>query len=254
MAPSRLEGKTALVTGAGSGIGRAIITLFAREGAKVMASDINEDTARAVAAQIEDSGGEARHLKTDTSKEDDVKSAIGTTVAEWGRLDILVNNAGIGGPQYSWDQIIGVNESGVYYGCLHGLQQMVTQGGGGAIVNLASMAGLIGAQAPGGFFGGFGYAYIAAKHGVIGLTKQFGLDGASNNIRVNAICPGWVDTPLIEPLKQMQPLIDWALENTPMGRLGTPEEMAKAALFLASDDSSFMTGAYLVVDGGWTAR
>jgi len=113
---------------------------------------------------------------------------------------------------------------------------------------------IIGAALPGGFAGGFGYPYIAAKHAVIGLTKQFGLDGAAHGVRVNAICPGWIDTPLIDPMKQLQPLIDWAVQNTPLGRLGRPEEIAKAALFLASDDSSFMTGAYLVIDGGWTAR
>jgi NAD(P)-dependent dehydrogenase (short-subunit alcohol dehydrogenase family) len=164
-----------------------------------------------------------------------------------------VNNAGIGGPQYRWEQIIAVNQTGVFYGCLHGLAQMQKQGGGGAIVNTASMAGLIGAFTP-GFPGGFGYAYIAAKHAVLGLTKQFGLDGAPHNVRVNAICPGWIDTPLIVPLKQSQPMLDMAVQNTPMGRLGHPDEIAKAALFLAGDDSSFMTGAYLVVDGGWTAR
>jgi NAD(P)-dependent dehydrogenase (short-subunit alcohol dehydrogenase family) len=250
----RLEGKTALVTGAGSGIGKAIATVFGREGAKVMASDINEETARAVAAQIEDSGGEARPLRTDTTSEEDVKAAIQATVDAWGRLDIVANNAGIGGPQYGWDRVIAVNESGVYYGCLHGMAQMIKQGGGGAIVNTASMAGLIGAMLPGGLPGGFGYAYIAAKHGVIGLTKQFGLDGGPHGVRVNAICPGWIDTPLIDPLKQLQPWLDWAVQETPMRRLGRPEEIAKAALFLASDDSSFMTGSYLVVDGGWTAR
>lgn len=249
----RLAGKSALVTGAGSGIGKAMAVVFGREGAKVMASDINEESARAVAAQIEDSGGEARSIRTDTSKQEDVQAAIQATVDAWGRLDILANNAGIGGPQYTWDEVIAVNESGVFYGCLHGLAQMQRQEGGGAIVNIASMAGLIGALIP-GLPGGFGYAYIAAKHGVIGLTKQFGLDGAPHNVRVNAICPGWIDTPLIAPLKEAQPMLEMAVKGTPMGRLGRPEEIAEAALFLASDDSSFMTGAYLVVDGGWTAR
>jgi NAD(P)-dependent dehydrogenase (short-subunit alcohol dehydrogenase family) len=252
-AEGRLAGKAALVTGAGSGIGKAISLLFGREGAQVMAADINHEAARAVAAQIEDSGGESRSLRVDTSSEDDVRAAIAAVVDAWGRIDILANNAGIGGAQYSWDQIIAVNESGVFYGCLHGLAQMQKQGGGGAIVNTASMAGLIGAFVP-GFPGGFGYAYIAAKHGVLGLTKQFGLDGAPHNVRVNAICPGWIDTPLIAPLKEAQPMLDWAVQNTPMGRLGRPEEIAKAALFLASDDASFMTGSYLVVDGGYTAR
>ncbi|MDO8614844.1 MAG: SDR family NAD(P)-dependent oxidoreductase [Dehalococcoidia bacterium] len=248
----KLEGRTTLVTGAASGIGRAIAVLFGREGASVMASDINEEGARAVAAQIEDAGGEARAIRTDTSREADVQAAIQATVEAWGRLDVIVNNAGIGGPQYSWDQIVAVNQSGVFYGCLHALAQMQRQGGG-AIVNMASMAGLVGATAP-GFPGGFGYPYIAAKHAVVGLTRQFGLDGAPHRVRVNAICPGWIDTPLIGPLKDAQPLLDWAVQNTPLGRLGQPEEIARAALFLASDDSSFMTGAYLVVDGGWTAR
>jgi NAD(P)-dependent dehydrogenase (short-subunit alcohol dehydrogenase family) len=250
----KLEGKAALVTGAGSGIGKAIATVFAREGARVMASDINEDTARAVAAQIEDSGGEARPLRADTTKEDDVKSAIQATVEAWGCVDIVVNNAGIGGPQYSYDQVIAVNEHGVYYGCLHGLAQMQQQGGGGSIVNLASIMGIGGFLAGAGLPGGAGYAYHASKHAVIGLTRQFGLDGAAHNIRVNAICPGWIDTPLIGPVHQMPPIMERLLKDTPMGRLGQPEEIAKAALFLAGDDSSFVTGTYLVVDGGWTAQ
>ena len=140
----RLEGKTALVTGAGSGIGKAISLVYAREGARVMTSDINEEAAQAVAAQIEDSGGEARSIRTDTTSEEDVRAAIRATAEAWGRMDIIVNNAGIGGQQYTWDQVIAVNESGVYYGCLHGFQQMVSQGGGGAIVNLSSMMGLVG--------------------------------------------------------------------------------------------------------------
>jgi NAD(P)-dependent dehydrogenase (short-subunit alcohol dehydrogenase family) len=250
---ARLEGKNALVTGAGSGIGRAIATVFAREGARVMASDINEETAGQIAAQIEDAGGEARSLRTDTTSEEDVRAAVQATVDAWGSVDIVVNNAGIGGPQYTWDQVIAVNENGVYYGCLHGLQQMIKQGSGGAMVNLSSMMGLVGAWEP-GMQGGVGYAYHAAKHAVIGLTKQFGLDGAPHNIRVNALCPGWIDTPLIDPLKMAQPLLDWAVKGTPMGRLGRPEEIASAALFLASEDSSFMTGSYLTIDGGWTAR
>ena len=250
---ARLEGKNALVTGAGSGIGRAISTVFAREGARVMATDINEESARAVAAQIEDSGGESLAMRADTTSEEDVQGAIQAVVDAWGQVDIVVNNAGIGGPQYTWEQVIAVNETGVYYGCLHGLQQMMKQGQGGAMVNLSSMLGLIGLWEP-GMMGGGGYAYHASKHAVIGLTKQFGLDGAPHNIRVNALCPGWIDTPLIDPLKMAQPLLDWAVKSTPMGRLGQPEEIAKAALFLASDDSSFMTGAYLTIDGGWTAR
>jgi NAD(P)-dependent dehydrogenase (short-subunit alcohol dehydrogenase family) len=254
MAERRLEGKNALVTGAGAGIGRAIATVFAREGARVMASDINEETARAVAAQIEDAGGEAQHIRTDTTVESDVKSAVEAVASAWGSIDIVVNNAGIGGPQYTWEQVIAVNETGVYYGCLHGLQKMVAQGTGGAMVNLSSMMGISGTVPPGGQPGGAGYAYHASKHAVIGLTRQFGLDGAPHNIRVNALCPGWIDTPMTDLLKNVDPLREWVLSDTPMGRFGQPEEVAKAALFLSSDDASFMTGAYLVIDGGWTVR
>jgi NAD(P)-dependent dehydrogenase (short-subunit alcohol dehydrogenase family) len=250
----RLQGKNALVTGAGSGIGKAIATTFAREGARIMAADLNEDTAKAVAAQIEDAGGEAKWIRTDISNEEDVKAAIAATVAAWGQLDVMVNNAGIGGPQYSWEQVTAVNQNGVYYGCLHALAQMIQQGKGGAMVNLASMMGIVGSTPPGGLPGGVGYAYHASKHAVVGLTKQFGLDGAPHNIRVNAMAPGWIDTPLVAPLKSMEVLLDWCVGGTPMGRLGQPEEIAKAALFLCSDDASFVTGHTLVIDGGWTAR
>jgi len=253
----KLEGKSALVTGAGSGIGRAIARLFAAEGAGVLVAELNEETGAAAAREIEDGGGRARFLRADTGREEEVKAAVAEAVEAFGRLDILVNNAGIASPAYTWEQVIAVNLSGVYYGCLHGLEAMQAQGGGGAIVNMASMAGLVGFSIPGlpeGFGSASGNAYIAAKHGVLGVTKQFALAGAASGIRVNAICPGWIDTPLIGPLTQAQPLLDWALQNTPLGRLGLPEEIAKAALFLAGDDSSFMTGAPLIVDGGWTAR
>ncbi len=166
-----------------------------------------------------------------------------------------MNNAGIGGAAYTWDQVIAVNLSGVYYGCLHGVEAMRGQGSG-VIVNIASIAGLVGFLVPGlpeAIGSASGTAYTAAKHGVIGLTKQFAL-GAAPEVRVNCICPGWIETALTQPLTQAQPLLEWALQGTPMGRLGQPEEVARAALFLASDDSSFMTGAPLIVDGGWTAR
>ena len=225
----KLEGRSALVTGAGSGIGRAIARLFAAEGASVLVAELNEETGAAAAREIEDAGGRARFLRTDSGREEDVKAAIAATVEAFGRLDILVNNAGIVGEAYTWDQVIAVNLSGVYYGCLHGLEAMQGQGGG-AIVNMASMAGLVGFSIP-------------------GLPEGFG--SPSSNAY---IADGWIDTPLIAPLTQTAPLWEWALQGTPLGRLGRPEEVAKAALFLASDDSSFMTGAPLIIDGGWTAR
>jgi NAD(P)-dependent dehydrogenase (short-subunit alcohol dehydrogenase family) len=254
MADGRLKDRAALITGAGSGIGKAISVTFAREGARIMAADINEDSARAVAAQIEDAGGVAQAIRTDTTSEADVQVAIAATVAAYGKLDITVNNAGIGGMQYSYDQQINVNQHGVYYGCLHSFMQMQKQGAGGAIVNLSSMMGISGTVTPLGLPGGVGYAYHASKSAVIGLTRQFGLDGAPHNIRVNALCPGWIETPLIAPLKTSEELTRWCIEGTPMGRFGQPEEIAKAALFLASDDASFVTATYLVIDGGWTAR
>lgn len=248
----KLDGKGALVTGAGAGIGGAIARLFAAEGARVLVAEIDEESGRATARAIEDAGGASRFLRTDAGQKDDVKAAIAATVEAWGGLDVLVNNAGIGGPTRTWDEIIAVNLSGVYYGCLHGLEAM--RGRGGTIVNMASMAGLVGATMP-GLPGGFGsHAYGASKHGVLGLTKQFALDGAPDGVRVNALCPGWIETALTEPFKQFPPIRDWAVDGTPLGRMGKAEEVAKAALFLASDDSSFMTGAPLIIDGGWTAR
>ena len=247
----KLEGKSALVTGGGSGIGRAIARLFAAEGASVLVAELNEETGAAAAREIEDAGGQARFLRADSGREEDVKAAIAAAVEAFGRLDILVNNAGITALEHTWDEVIALNLSGVYYGCLHGLEVMKRQGSGG-IINLASVAGLVGASVP-GIPGGFGYPYGASKHGVIGLTRQFALDGAPD-VRVNCVCPSFVDTPMVAIVSQTEPLREWALANTPLGRLGRPEEIAKAALFLASDDSSFMTGAPLIIDGGWTAR
>ena len=247
----KLEGKSALVTGGGSGIGRAIARLFAAEGASVLVAELNEETGAAAAREIEDAGGRARFLRADTGREEEVKAAVAAAVEAFGRLDILVNNAGITALEHTWDEVIALNLSGVYYGCLHGLEVMKRQGSGG-IINLASVAGLVGASVP-GIPGGFGYPYGASKHGVIGLTRQFALDGAPD-VRVNCVCPSFVDTPMVAIVSQTEPLREWALANTPLGRLGRPEEIAKAALFLASDDSSFMTGAPLIIDGGWTAR
>ena len=247
----KLADKGVLITGAGSGIGRAIALLFAAEGAAVLVAELNEEAGQAVVREIEAAGGGASFLPTDTSREEDVKAAVAASVDAWGHLDVLVNNAGIIALERSWEEVIAVNLSGVYYGCLHGLAAMKGQGGG-CIVNLASIAGLVGASVP-GIPGGFGYPYGASKHAVIGLTRQFALDGAPE-VRVNCICPAFVDTPMVAIVTQTQPLREWALANTPLGRLGQPEEIAKAALFLASDDSSYMTGAPLIVDGGWTAR
>lgn len=237
----RLDGKSALITGGGSGIGRAIAREFAAEGAKLVIAEINEETGHAIADEINGADGTARYQRCDTSREVDVKAAIDATVDAYGRLDIMVNNAGVGEPD--WDRTIAINLSGVYYGCKHAAELMAAHGGG-VIINLASVLGLVG-------LGGPADPYVAAKHGVVGLTKNFAITYGGQSVRVNCINPGFIETPMTDVF---QPMREQFESLTPMGRFGQPEEIAKAALFLASDDASFMTGAALVVDGGWTAR
>jgi NAD(P)-dependent dehydrogenase (short-subunit alcohol dehydrogenase family) len=238
----RLTGKSALITGAGMGIGRAIALRFAWEGAKVVVSDINDDAAQAVAAEIE-TPSLVNHC--DTSKENDVRAAIDATIAEFGKIDILVNNAGVAGGA-DWDKTIDVNLNGVYYGLKHGAEAMAASGGG-SIVNMSSMLGLISVPFPGV------EAYTAAKHGVVGLTKHFASNYGRRGVRVNCINPGWIKTAMTKPLVDFN-LTDFMNDNSALGRMGEPEEVAGVALFLASDDASFVTGGAYVVDGGWTAR
>ncbi|MEX2238838.1 MAG: SDR family NAD(P)-dependent oxidoreductase [Dehalococcoidia bacterium] len=233
----KLQDRVALVTGAGRGIGRAIAEDFAAEGARVVIGELNEEQGRATAAAI---GGTFLHL--DVTNEAQVEEVIGEVERSFGRLDILVNNAGISGETGTYEQVIDVNLQGVYRCCKHGLPA-IARGGGGAIVNIASIAGL---------FGGFGDAYTASKHAVIGLTKQLALDGAAFGIRVNAICPGWIDTDLTKILQEVPAIMDNILKQVPMGRMARPSEIAKAATWLASDDASYATGVSLVIDGGWS--
>ena len=234
----RLEGKAALVTGAGSGIGRAIAREFAREGAKLLLAEIDEDSGRAIAGEIE-----ARFLRCDTSREDDVRSAVQAAVEAFGRLDIMVNNAGVS--QRDWDTTIAINLSGVYYGCVHAAEAMARQGGG-SIINMASILGLVGV--------GMEDSYVASKHGVVGLTKNFALRFAPQGVRVNCINPGWIQTPMVRVLHENEAIKQQLVSQVPLGRFGQPEEVAKLALFLASDESSYITGAAHVIDGGWTAH
>lgn len=242
----RLKDRSALVTGAGSGIGRAIAVEFAREGARVMVTELDEPSGRAAVRDIEAAGGNARFLRTDVTREDEVEAAVRATVDAFGRLDIMVNNAGIGAPGWeNWDAVMAVNLNGVYYGCKHAVAAM-TSTGGGVIINLASVLGLVGVGLVG--------PYVVSKHGVVGLTREFALASAGLNIRVNCLCPGWIETPMIGLVTETPALLQQILAQTPMGRLGKPEEIARAAVFLASDDASFMTGAPLIVDGGWTAH
>ena len=233
----RLQGKIALVTGGGRGIGRAIAEDFVAEGATVVIGELNDDEGELTATEIG-----ARFTRLDVRDEGQVRSVIESTEKEFGRLDVLVNNAGISGQSGDYDEVIDVNQQGVYRCLLHGLPALA-RGGGGSIVNIASIAGL---------FGGFGDGYTASKHAVIGLTKQWALNGAPFNVRVNAICPGWIDTELTRILREAPQILENILKQVPMGRMANPSEIAKAATWLASDDASYATGMSMVIDGGWS--
>jgi len=245
-----LKNKVALVTGAGSGIGKAIALLYAKEGAKIIVNDINKAHGQSVVNQIKNEGGEAFFVEADASQEAEVKRLVEKTVEQYGRLDIACNNAGIGGElnltaDYSiegWNKVIDINLNGVFFGCKYQLQQM-EKNGGGVIVNMASIHGF--AAAP------MSSAYTTAKHAVVGLTKNIGAEYAQKNIRCNAVGPGYIDTPLLD---QLEPeVLDALKAKHPMNRLGQPEEVAELVLFLSSDKSSFMTGGYYLIDGGYTA-
>ncbi len=236
----KLQDKVALITGAGSGIGRAIALEFAREGAKVLVAELDEAAGRAVADEL---GAQARFQRCDVTNEDEVRATVQNTVDAFGRLDIMVNNAGVASED--WDTTLAVNLSGVYYGCKHAAESMAARGGG-VIINMASILGLVGI--------GGADPYVATKHGVVGLTRNFAIAFGGRGVRVNCINPGFIETPMTRGFTETQAIRQQIEGQTPMGRWGRPEEVAKAALFLASDDSSFMTGAPLIVDGGWTAR
>lgn len=240
----------AIVTGAGSGIGKEIALRFAKEGAIVVAADI-ADTGEATARQIRDRGGEALSIQADVSRADGAERLVRQTVEKYGRLDILSNNAGILGvvapvgeaSEENWDRVISINLKSVFLCSKYSVREMV-KGGGGVIVNSASTMGLVGL--PGNT------AYSASKGGIIQFTKTMALEYASSNIRVNCICAGWIDTPMNEKLEDR--VLKWTVRETPLGRLGKAAEVAQAVLYLASDESSFVTGSALVVDGGWLAK
>jgi NAD(P)-dependent dehydrogenase (short-subunit alcohol dehydrogenase family) len=251
---TRLAGKVALITGAGNGMGRAASLLFAAEGARVVVADTLDESGHATVAAIADAGGESAFVHVDVTDENEVAEMVRFATTTFGRLDVLYNNAGImpggdGGTTETgvptWDRVMAVNLRGVWLGCKHGIPAMV-ESGGGSVVNVASFVALMGAATP-------QIAYTASKGGVLAMTREIAVEWARRGIRANALCPGPVETPMLAEL-MADP--DWArrrLVHVPMGRPGRAEELARAALFLASDDSSYMTGSALVVDGGITA-
>lgn len=249
----RLQGKVALVTGAGSGIGRATALLFAREEAVVVVVDIDGPAAERVAAEIRDSGAAARAAAVDVAREDAVRDLIAGVVAREGRIDVLVNHAGIGFPgtvveteEADWDRLMAVNVKGVFLGCKHAIPVMERQGGG-VIVNTASAVARVGIRNRA--------AYGASKGAVAALTQAMALDHVAAGIRINCVGPGTIQTPYIEGIMARSAEARAELEaRQAMNRLGTPEEIARAILFLASEESSFCTGSLLLADGGWTAQ
>jgi NAD(P)-dependent dehydrogenase (short-subunit alcohol dehydrogenase family) len=248
-----LANKVALVTGAGSGIGRATATLLAREGATVVVSDIVDAAGQETVDQITAAGGTASYLRADISQPADCEALVRETVARHGALHLAYNNAGIGGPRAAtgdypldgWERVIGINLSGVFYSLRYEIPAILAAGGG-SIVNIASVLGQVAlAGSP---------AYVAAKHGVVGLTRTAALEYAAAGIRVNAVGPGFIRTPLIAGLEDDAERMQGVVALHPMNRLGTPEEVAELILWLLSPRASFVTGAYHAIDGGYLAR
>jgi NAD(P)-dependent dehydrogenase (short-subunit alcohol dehydrogenase family) len=247
----RLEGKVALITGGGSGMGKIASELFAREGANVVLTDVNDEAGEATAAAI---GGSAHYVHADVSREADAEAMVAAALDRFGRLDVLYNNAGImplddGSVTEAdgsiWDTVLSVNVKGVMFGCKFGIPAMLGTGGG-SIINVASFVAWLGAATS-------QTAYTASKGAVLAMTREIAVEYARRGIRCNALCPGPIETPLLLALLSDEAKKQRRFVHIPMGRLGHAEELAKAALFLASDDSSYMTGSSLIVDGGITA-
>ena len=243
----KLQDKVAVITGGVSGIGAATARLFAAEGAKLVLADFNEEKGTAFEAELKSEGAEAVFVKADVTNEEDVKNIYDKALSTFGKVDVLFNNAGIGAVKPTeeltyaeWRKTVEVDLDGVFLVAQAAIKEFL-KSGGGVIVNTASMYGWVGS--PGSA------AYNAAKAGVINLTRSLGLEYAERNIRVNALCPGFIETPILGETDR-----EFLTNATPMKRLGKAEEIAKAVLFMASDDSSFMTGNSIIVDGGYTAQ
>ena len=248
-----LKDKVALVTGGASGRGRAVALAWGREGARVVVSDVDRDGGEETAEAVRAAGSEALFAAADVGKPEDCEALVQRAVQKFGRLDIACNNAGIGGAQAptadypldAWAQVIAINLSGVFYGMKYQLPAML-KNGGGAIVNMASILGAVGfAGSP---------AYSAAKHGVLGLTQATALEYSAQGVRVNAVGPGFIHTPMISALEENRAVNDMLVAAHPIGRLGRAEEVAELVLWLSSSKASFVTGAYYPVDGGYLAR
>ena len=251
---ARLDGKVAIITGSGSGMGRSAAELFAREGAKVVVTDVVDDAGHETVDAVRAAGGEATYVRADVSRWSDCEAMVKCATDTYGALHILYNNAGIfpnddGGvldtPESTWEKVMEINLKGVWLGCRAGIPAMIASGGG-SIVNVASFVALMGAATA-------QIAYTASKGGVLSMTREIAVEYARQGIRDNSLCPGPIETPLLAELLSDPARRARRMVHIPMGRLGLAEELAKAALFLASDDASYMTGGQLVVDGGITA-
>ena len=269
----KLEGKTAWVTGAGSGMGKAVATLFASEGANVVLAEMDEERGEKVTQDILKQGGQSVFVKTNVAVEEDVKTSIKAALDSYGKLDIVINNAGLGANYPSWEDVIRVNVQGVYYGCKHGIEVMLKEEGGTIIststawtvydeddeaslrLKTAMKEGLDDwAQSLIGLVNDPMAAYLLSKRMVNHITRYFAMETAKRNVRVNAIAPGWVTTEgMGRPLTESEEAYKKHSAVMPMNRLATPEEIARVDLFLVSDDASFITGAILPVDGGYSA-